>query len=37
MERHQRDFGLDRRVLFLAAIAVVIGMISTCAAFVLLL
>ena len=36
MRRHQRDFGLDRRVLFLAGIAVVIGGISTIAAFVLL-
>jgi H+/Cl- antiporter ClcA len=36
MRRHQRDFGLDRRVLFLAGIAVVIGGISTVAAFVLL-
>ncbi|AKZ62044.1 chloride channel protein [Herbaspirillum hiltneri N3] len=36
MHRHQRDFGLDRRVLFLAGIAVVIGGISTVAAFVLL-
>jgi H+/Cl- antiporter ClcA len=36
MRRHQRDFGLDRRVLFLAGIAVVIGGISTVAAYVLL-
>ncbi|MCW5296614.1 CBS domain-containing protein [Herbaspirillum lusitanum] len=36
MRRHQRDFGLDRRVLFLAGIAVIIGGISTVAAFVLL-
>jgi len=36
MRRHQRDFGLDRRVLFLAGIAVVIGGISTVAAVVLL-
>jgi len=36
MRRHQRDFGLDRRVLFLAGIAVVIGGVSTVAAFVLL-
>jgi len=36
MRRHQRDFGLDRRVLFLAGIAVVIGGISTLAAYVLL-
>lgn len=36
MRRHQRDFGLDRRVLFLASIAVLIGGISTLAAFVLL-
>ncbi|WP_034296537.1 chloride channel protein, partial [Herbaspirillum sp. RV1423] len=34
--RHQRDFGLDRRVLFLACIAVGIGMAATVAAFVLL-
>lgn len=36
MRRHQRDFGIDRRVLFLCSIAVAIGGISTLAAFVLL-
>ncbi len=36
MHRHQRDFTLDRRVLFLAGIAIAIGIISTIAAFVLL-
>lgn len=36
MRRHQRDFGLDRRVLFLSSIAVLIGAVSTLAAFVLL-
>ena len=36
MRRHQRDFGLDRRVLFLASIAIVIGVLSTVAAYVLL-
>jgi H+/Cl- antiporter ClcA len=36
MHRHQRDFSLDRRILFLCAIAVLIGLISTVAAFVLL-
>jgi len=36
MRRHQRDFTLDRRVLFLAGIAIAIGGISTIAAFVLL-
>src|SRR5450830_1883887 len=36
MRRHQRDFTLDRRVLFLAGIAIAIGGMSTMAAFVLL-
>ncbi len=33
---HQRDFSLDKRILLLCAIAVVIGVISTVAAYVLL-
>jgi H+/Cl- antiporter ClcA len=36
MHAHQRDFSSDRRVLLLSAIAVLIGAISTIAAFVLL-
>ena len=36
MRRHQRDFGSDRRVLYLSALAVVIGGVSTLAAFILL-
>ncbi|HEV7855664.1 MAG TPA: chloride channel protein, partial [Herminiimonas sp.] len=36
MHAHQRDFSSDRRILFLCAIAVMIGAISTVAAFVLL-
>ncbi|RQO36336.1 chloride channel protein [Herminiimonas sp. KBW02] len=34
--KHQRDFSLDKRILLLCAIAVVIGAISTVAAYVLL-
>ena len=33
---HQRDFSLDKRILLLCAIAIVIGAISTVAAYVLL-
>lgn len=36
MRSHQRDFAPDRRIIFLCLIAVVIGAISTVAAFVLL-
>jgi H+/Cl- antiporter ClcA/predicted transcriptional regulator len=36
MHPHQRDFSSDRRVLFLCAIAALIGSLSTIAAFVLL-
>lgn len=35
MTTHQRDFGQDRRLLYLSAIAAVIGGVSTIAAFVL--
>ncbi|HEY8100105.1 MAG TPA: chloride channel protein [Burkholderiaceae bacterium] len=36
MQHHQRDFGADQRLLYLSAIAIVIGVISTLAAYVLL-
>lgn len=36
MRAHQRDFSVDKRILLLCAIAVVIGAISTVAAYVLL-
>ena len=36
MRSHQRDFAPDRRIIFLCMIAVVIGAVSTVAAFVLL-
>src|SRR3569833_846837 len=36
MHSHQRDFSSDHRVLFLCGIAVLIGSLSTIAAFVLL-
>lgn len=36
MHTHQRDFSLERRTLFLCAIAVLLGLLSTLAAFVLL-
>ncbi|CAL61870.1 putative Clc chloride channel [Herminiimonas arsenicoxydans] len=36
MRSHQRDFAPDRRIIFLCLIAVVIGAVSTVAAFVLL-